>query len=105
MHRVHIGNFGGADDSGNIQVAESELRRANADGFVGKAHMQRVAVRLAVNGHRADAELLARANHAQGNFAAVGNQDFLEHEKQLSAISRQLSASSSSASNFWGSCD
>jgi hypothetical protein len=41
--------------------------------------MQAVAVGLRIYGHRADAEFLARANHAKGDFAAVGNQDLLKH--------------------------
>jgi hypothetical protein len=38
-----------------------------------------VAIRLAVNGHRSDAQFLARANDAQGNFSAIRDEDFLKH--------------------------
>src|ERR1700730_5795751 len=41
--------------------------------------MQGVAVRLRIDGYGPDAELLASAEDAQGDFAAVGNQDFSEH--------------------------
>ena len=64
---------------GNIEIALRQLRRPDADGFVGKAHVQRVAVGFAVNGHGADAQLFAGADHPQGNFSAIGNQDLLEH--------------------------
>jgi len=56
-----------------------ELRRADADGFIGETHGQRVAVGLAVDGNRADAQFLARTDHAQGNFSAIGDQNLLEH--------------------------
>ena len=73
MDRVDVGDFGSADDGGNVEVAFVQARRADADGFVGKAHVQRVAVGLAVDGDRLDAEFLAGADDAQGNFPAIRN--------------------------------
>jgi hypothetical protein len=49
------------------------------------AHVQRLAIRLGVHGHRLDPELAARADDAQRNLPAVGNQDFLEHVGRLTA--------------------
>jgi hypothetical protein len=37
MNGVDIGDFSGADDGGNVEIALVQARRANADGFVGKA--------------------------------------------------------------------
>jgi len=85
MDRIYVRDFSRADHSRNVQVAQRKLRRPNADRLVGEAHGQRVAVRLAINGDGADAQLLARADHAQGDLSAIGNQDFLEHELKLSA--------------------
>src|SRR5271157_4796617 len=42
--------------------------------------MERIPVRLTVDRHRADAELLACANDAQRNLAAIRYQNFLEHD-------------------------
>jgi len=56
-----------------------KLRRADADSFVGKADMEGIAVGLTVDGDGADPEFLAGANHAEGDFSAVGDEDFLEH--------------------------
>ena len=72
MNGIDIGNFGGADNGGNIQVAVRQLRRADADRLIGKAHVQRVPVGIAVDRHRADAQLLAGANDAQRDLAAIG---------------------------------
>ncbi len=80
MDRVHVGNLGRTDYCRNIEVALVQPRRPDANRFVGKAHMQRIAVGLAVDGHRLDAQFLAGADHAQGNLTAVRNQDLLEHE-------------------------
>ena len=79
MDRIHVGDLRRADDRRNVQIAQRQLRRPDADGLVGKAHGQRIAVGLAVNGDRADAQFLARANDAQCNLSAIRNQDLLKH--------------------------
>ena len=73
MDRVDVGDFGGADHRGNVEVAFVQARRADADGLIGKADVQRVAIGLAVDGDGLDAELLAGADDAQGNFPAIRN--------------------------------
>ena len=73
MNRVHVGDLRRADHRGNVQIAFLQTGRPNADGFVGKANMQRVAVGLAIDGDRLDAEFLAGANDPQGNLPAVRN--------------------------------
>ena len=40
MNGVYVGNFGGTDHRGNMQVAFAGARRANAERFIGKADMQ-----------------------------------------------------------------
>ncbi len=75
MNGVHVGDFGRADHGGNVEIALRQLRRADADGFVGKTHVQRIAVGFAVDGHGADAQLFAGANDAQGNFSAIRYQN------------------------------
>src|SRR5581483_6107274 len=83
IDRVHIGDLGGADHGGNVQIAVAQPRRPDADGFVGKPHVQRVAIGLAVNSHRADAQFLAGADYAERDFPAIGDEDLLEHSRVL----------------------
>jgi len=40
--------------------------------------MHGVAVGFGMNGHSGDAHLFTRAVNPQGNFAAIGNQNFFE---------------------------
>ena len=47
---VHVGDFGGADDGGHVQVAARALGRPDADGLIGEAHVRTVAVRLRIHG-------------------------------------------------------
>src|SRR5208282_2870983 len=93
MDGIDVGDLGRADHGGNVEIAQRQLRRANANRFIGKTHVERIAIRLAVDRHRADAEFLACANDAQGNLAAIRYQNFLEHD--VKALSCQLSALSS----------
>ena len=93
MNGVDVGDLGGADDGGNIQIALRQLRRADADGFVGKADVQRVPVGVAVDRDRADAQLLARADDAQRDLAAIGYQNFLKHDVKALSCQRLRSAS------------
>ena len=51
-----------------MQIASS----ANLD-------VHRVGIRLRIDGHRADVQFLAGADDADGNFPAVGYQNFLKH--------------------------
>ena len=79
MNRVHVGDLGGGDDRRHIQIAVCRPRRADADGLIGKADMQRVAVGLAVDGDRANAEFPAGVHNAQRDFTAIGNQYLTKH--------------------------
>ena len=79
MNRVHVGNFRGADHLRNVQVAFAAARRTDANGLIGEPHVQRVAVRFRIDGDGANAEFLAGAQDAQGDFAAIGDQNFSEH--------------------------
>ena len=80
MNRVHVADFGRAHDAVDLQIALGARRRADADRLVRQLHVERIDIRLRVNGERAHAQLLAGADDAQGDFAAIGDQDFLEHQ-------------------------
>jgi hypothetical protein len=49
-------------------------------GLIGHFDVHRIPIRVRINGDRFDPHLLGGLNHAAGDFAAVSNQDFLEHE-------------------------
>src|SRR5713226_3969666 len=79
MDRIHIGDFRGADNLRDIQIAFAASRGADTYGFVGKAHRERVAVRFRINGDGGDAQFFTGANNPQGDLPAIGYKDFLEH--------------------------
>src|SRR5258706_16063425 len=85
MDRLNVRDLRRADDRRNVQIAERQLRGPDADSLIRKTYRQGIAVRLAVNSDRADAQFLARANHAQCNLPAIGNQNLFEHWLESSA--------------------
>ena len=52
---------------------------SNADGLISHLDVHGVGVGLGINRHRFDVELLACANNAHRNFAAIGDQYLFKH--------------------------
>ena len=78
---VGIRDLGGRDHRADVEVGVGVARRPDADVLVRELHMQLVFVRLGVHGDGLDAELAAGIDDPQGDFSAVRDQDFLEHEQ------------------------
>ena len=79
MHRVGVGEVAGGDDRGHVEVALARVGRTDAHALVRESHMHRVVVRRRVDRHGRDPHFLAGAMNAKRDFAAVGDQDLLEH--------------------------
>ena len=67
------------DDLVPAQVGLGGGRRPDQRGGVGQRHMQAVGVGLRIDRHRTNPHLLAGADDADGNLAAVGNQELGKH--------------------------
>ena len=76
---IDVGNFSGADDRRDVEVAAGALGGADADGLIGKANVERVAIRFRVDSDGADTEFLARADDAERDLAPIGDENLLEH--------------------------
>src|SRR5205814_7831852 len=77
MNRVGTGLFGGGDDVLDHQIALARGRRTDAEGLVARAHVERRAVGVAVDGDGADAHLPTGTRDADRDLAAVGDEDLL----------------------------
>jgi hypothetical protein len=77
MDRLRVGHLRRGDDGRDVEVALRRRRRANTHRFIGHGHVLEVAVDRAVHGHRLDAQRMAGTQDAQGDFAAVGDDDFV----------------------------
>ena len=75
MNRIDVVPLGQGDDPVNVQVSLDWFARpADLISLVGLEPVQHVAIFVRVDGHGADAQLVGTAEHADGDFAAVGSQ-------------------------------
>ena len=79
MDRFDVRDFGRADDLRDVQVTFARSRRPDANGFIGESHVERVPVGFGIDRDRGNAQFLARIDDAQGDFTAIGNEDFSKH--------------------------
>ncbi len=78
MDRVDVGDFRRADHLRNIQIALAAARRPDANGLIGKAHMQGIAVRLGINGDRVEFPVLCRRSECAARFRRGWRSEFFE---------------------------
>mmetsp|Transcript_23272 Transcript_23272/g.40173 ORF Transcript_23272/g.40173 Transcript_23272/m.40173 type:complete len:588 (-) Transcript_23272:1110-2873(-) len=83
VNGLRPGDFAGGDDGRKAQIGLRGGRRADADTFVGHAHMHGVGVRSGMHRHRGDAHFARGPDDPQRNLAPVGDQDFFEHARPL----------------------
>ena len=68
-----------ADDAVDVEVGLDRLAGlAEAVGLVGLEAVQGVAILVRVDGDRADAEFVGRAEHANGDLAAIGDEELAD---------------------------
>src|SRR5690606_4707580 len=71
--------MGDLDNLTRSQITFGGGCRPDQKGFAGFAHKQGAGVGLTVNGHGLHTHPAGRADDTAGDFAAIGNQYFLEH--------------------------
>ena len=79
MHRLCAALFTGGDDALDHEVALRGRRRPDRYRRVRHLHMQRVTVSVGIDRNRLDTHAPGGLDDPTSNFAAVGNQDALEH--------------------------
>ncbi len=79
MDGVDLVLLGQGDDAGDVEVGADRLAGlADAVGFVGLEAVQGEAVFVRIDGHGADAQLVGGAKDADGDLAAVGDQQLAD---------------------------
>ncbi len=74
-----IGDLGGRDDGGHVEITLGGRGWADADSLVCEQNVLEIVVRSGVHRDCLDTHLAARTQYAQGNLAAIGYNDFFEH--------------------------
>ena len=78
VHRARAAAAAGVDDELDVQVAVARRPGAQAQCGVGQLHVARVAVGVGIHRHGSQAHGPRRADHAAGDFSAIGNQKGVE---------------------------
>ncbi len=79
VHSLSPSDLTGRYDTGNVEITLGGGGGTDAHALVGQAHVHGGGVGLGVHGHGGDAHLLAGPVDAQGNLAAIGDEDLVEH--------------------------
>ena len=86
VDRVRTGLAGGVQDLVDDEVALGRRRAAEGEGLVGEAHVQGVPVGVRVHRHGLEPGVLAGPDDADGDLAAVGDQDCMHVVRTLSVV-------------------
>ena len=92
MDGLGAGLLAGGDDLLGDQIGLGSRRRAQMDGLVRHLHMQRVLVGIRIDRDRLDAHLPAGLDDPACDFAAIGNQNFVEHSRPASSKVKKFQA-------------
>ncbi len=92
MDRVGTGDLGGGDQARNLEIRFARRRGPDADVVVCEANVERLAVGVRIHGHRLYVEFATGANDPKRDLAAIGDQDFLEHQLVYPAWRREWPA-------------
>jgi hypothetical protein len=79
MNRLRARLFASRDDLLDLEIRFRGWWRPDMHGLVGHLDMQRVFVSIRINGDGLDAHLTGGLDDPAGDFAAIGNQNFVEH--------------------------
>src|SRR5947209_2323819 len=94
--------LGEVNDSRDVEIGADWLADiANAIRLVGLETMQGKTIFVRVESDRADAEFVGRAENANGNFAAIGNEQFVNGaQRRCGSILRHVHSSREAKGNL-----
>ena len=76
VNGIRAAGAGGGEDFFDVQIGVGRALAVQRGGLVGQAGVQRVDIGVSVEGDALHAVVGAGADDANGDFAAIGNQDF-----------------------------
>ncbi len=79
MNGLGAGAAGGFEQFFHRKIALRRRRRAEVIRLVGKFDVERFAIGVGVDGNGRDPHFARRANYANGNLAAIGDQELVDH--------------------------
>ena len=89
MDRLRAAGLGGLQNGFPAQITVFWCAGADVDGLITRQYMFGSRVGVRIHRHRPDAQTARRGRDPAGDFAAIGNQDFVEHKNFLSERERR----------------
>ena len=83
MYGIGAGDLRGGDDRGDAEITLARESRSDADVLIGVANVKRVAIGLRVDSHGLQSHFFAGLNDAQCDLAAIGDEDFGDHQTRM----------------------
>ena len=83
MDRIHIADRRHRQNPIDQQITRRRLRGPDADRFVGHFDREALRIGLRIDRHGADSQFAAGPDHPDCDFAAVGDENFIEHMIRL----------------------
>ena len=85
VHRIATLRLRNGNECGDVEVGRGP-GGVQCHGGVGPLHMQRQRIVAGVDRHAGNVEVAEGTHQAHGNFAAIGNQYFLEHWRSCGSV-------------------
>src|SRR5262245_20889839 len=79
MNAVSMRGARRVDDSGNREITLNRWSEADRDGAIGRSDMRRLCIGIRIDRHGLDAEFSTCVNDANGNLAAIGDKEAIQH--------------------------
>ena len=93
MHSIGTAAFNDVKDCVGVEVGLSAGLSAQAVGLVGKAHVERIAIKIGVDRHSGDAEFAASTNDSNRDLTTVCYEYFGKHRVMISRMSHEVATS------------
>jgi len=78
--------LGGSQNLGGVQIGFAGRGRADQDGLIGLADVQRLGIGFGIDGDGPDAHAAGSPEDATGDLATIGDQDGFEHGRCLAGL-------------------
>ncbi len=76
MHAVRARALEDVQNCVGVEIAFGDCLTSEGVGLVGQSHVQGVAVQFRIHGHCGDAHFATGPDHANGDLASIGDEDF-----------------------------
>ncbi len=90
MDRNRVSHLGGADDCRHVEVTLRRWGATDTNGLVRQQNMLQIVIHSRMYGNGLNAHFPAGPQYSQGDFAAISNNDLIEHRRLVRSLGSAL---------------